>query len=94
LPPRGLAELAEIVHAVNVPVLAIGGIGVDNLDSVLATGCAGIAVISAILADPEPERAAARLRATLDASTHPPRHSFPNPARREPHATHRQPTAV
>jgi thiamine-phosphate pyrophosphorylase len=94
LPPRGLTALAEIVRAVDVPVLAIGGITADNLERVLETGCAGIAVISAILADPEPERAATRLRAALDASTHQPRHSFPNPARRDPHAADRQPTAV
>ena len=54
-------------------MLAIGGITVDNLDDVLATGCAGIAVISAILADPDPRDAAARLRAALDASPHQPR---------------------
>ncbi len=94
LPPRGLKELREIVYAVEVPVLAIGGITADNLDSVLETGCAGIAVISAILADPEPDRAARRLRTALDASTHQPRHPFPSPARREKDAAHRQPTAV
>ncbi len=95
LPPRGLTELAEIVQAVDVPVLAIGGISADNLASVLETGCAGIAVISAILADPQPERAAARLRAALDASHDQPRHRFPNSAaRRDPHAAHRQPTTV
>jgi thiamine-phosphate pyrophosphorylase len=91
LPPRGLVELAAIVQAVDIPVLAIGGIGLDNLDAVLQTGCAGIAVISAILSDPEPSRAAARLRDALDASPHQPRHAFtdPAPARREPHAAHR-----
>lgn len=94
LPPRGLAELAEIVQAVQVPVLAIGGVTADNLDSVLSTGCAGIAVISAILTDAEPSRAARRLRSALDASIHQPRHSFPNPARREAHAAHRQPTTA
>ncbi len=94
LPPHGLKELREIVEAVDVPVLAIGGITADNLDSVLETGCAGIAVISAILADPEPDRAARRLRAALDASASQPRHRFPNPAQREKDAAHRQPTAV
>jgi thiamine-phosphate pyrophosphorylase len=94
LPPRGLAELRGIVQAVEVPVLAIGGISVDNLDDVLATGCAGIAVISAILADPEPNRAAARLRHVLDASAAQPRHPFPGHVQKEPHAAHRQPTAV
>jgi thiamine-phosphate pyrophosphorylase len=93
LPPHGLAELAEIVAAVDVPVLAIGGITVDNLDAVLHTGIAGIAVISAILADADPGRAAARLRAALDSSPHTPRHPFITP-RDSTHAAHRQPTAV
>jgi thiamine-phosphate diphosphorylase len=96
VPPRGLAELAAIVEAVDVPVLAIGGITEHNLEDVLATGCAGIAVISAILSDPEPDRAVARLRAALDASTRRPRIVFPEPPirKQEPHAAHRQPTAV
>jgi thiamine-phosphate pyrophosphorylase len=70
LPPKGLAELADIVAAVEVPVLAIGGITPDNLPDVLATGCAGICVISAILAQPDPGAAAARLRRILDSSAH------------------------
>jgi thiamine-phosphate diphosphorylase len=89
LPPRGLEELARIVAAVEVPVLAIGGITTDNLASVLATGCAGVAVISAILGDADPAQAAGRLRAALDA--------FPGSPRiplRTDHAAHRQPTAV
>jgi thiamine-phosphate pyrophosphorylase len=95
LPPRGLAELAAIVARVDVPVLAIGGITVDNLDQVLATGCAGIAVISAILADTDPRLAAARLRGGLDASPHTSRHPFPiAPQRRDTHAADRQPTTV
>jgi thiamine-phosphate pyrophosphorylase len=80
LPPRGLTELAQIVETVDVPVLAIGGITVDNLNDVLATGCAGVAVISAILSDPDPSLAAARLRSALDASRHQPRYRFPTPA--------------
>jgi thiamine-phosphate pyrophosphorylase len=97
LPPHGLGELGAIVQAVEVPVLAIGGITVANLDDVLATGCAGIAVISAILSDADPSRAAGRLRSALDASAQQPRYQFPTlpiPARREAHAAHRQPTAV
>jgi thiamine-phosphate pyrophosphorylase len=70
LPPHGLAELADIVAAVEVPVLAIGGISPDNLPDVLATGCAGICVISAILAESDPGAAAARLRSVLDNSAH------------------------
>jgi thiamine-phosphate pyrophosphorylase len=94
LPPHGLDELREIVEAVDVPVLAIGGITVDNLDNVLATGCAGVAVISAILSDPDPSRAAARLRDALDESSYRPRRPFPSPAPRNPHAADHQPTTV
>jgi thiamine-phosphate pyrophosphorylase len=92
VPPRGLAQLAEIVQAVDVPVLAIGGITARNLDQTLETGCAGIAVISAILADAHPRTAAARLREALDASPHTPRRPFPGVPR--PRATHRQPANV
>ena len=91
LPPHGLRELADIVQAVDVPVLAIGGISFDNVDEVLATGCAGVAVISAILSDADPSRAAARLRAALDQSNHRPRIPFRGvPAR----AAHHQSTTV
>src|SRR5207244_8917602 len=57
LPPRGLAELSEIVEAVEVPVLAIGGVTVDNLDGVLATGCAGVEGLCATLSAPAPSEA-------------------------------------
>jgi thiamine-phosphate pyrophosphorylase len=77
LPPRGLAQLSEVVEAVDVPVLAIGGITLANLDSVLATGCAGIAVISAILSATSPQHAAQSLRQAMDRSRHSPRHPFP-----------------
>ena len=44
-PLLGLDGLAEIVQAVAVPVLAIGGITRDRLDEVASTGAAGIAGI-------------------------------------------------
>jgi len=92
LEPRGIAQLAEIVQAVDVPVLAIGGINLANLDLVLATGCAGIAVISAILAASDPGQAAAELRRALDSSHHQPRRPFT--FLEDAHALDRQPTAV
>ena len=92
LEPRGIAQLAEIVQAVDVPVLAIGGINPGNLDQVLATGCAGIAVISAILSAADPGQAAAELRRALDAAPHRPRRPFP--PQEEADALNRQPTAV
>jgi thiamine-phosphate pyrophosphorylase len=94
LPPRGLDELRQIVEVVDIPVLAIGGITIENVDQVLATGCAGIAVISAILSSPEPERAAAELRAALDASSYRPRRPFPTFSYEGAHESDRQPTAL
>lgn len=44
-PLLGLDGLAEIVQAVAVPVLAIGGVGRAQLDEVAATGAAGVAGI-------------------------------------------------
>lgn len=81
LPPRGTDALAEIVRALAIPVLAIGGISRDNLGGVLATGCAGVAVISAILSAPDPRDASRALRQALDASPYTPRVPFPVAAR-------------
>ncbi|MCL5046186.1 MAG: thiamine phosphate synthase, partial [Actinobacteria bacterium] len=80
-PPRGVSELARVVRAVPVPVLAIGGITPDNAGPVLATGCAGIVVISAILSESDPARAARVLREAVDSFHHRPRFPFPGPAR-------------
>ena len=54
-PPIGIKKLAEIVRATSTPIVAIGGINHDNLESVLNTGVNGVAIISAILAAPNPE---------------------------------------
>lgn len=66
LPPTGLGLLAEVVAAVDIPVFAIGGIDIGNVQEVLATGCDGIAVLSAVLNAPDPALAASQLRAALD----------------------------
>ncbi|MDP9427210.1 MAG: thiamine phosphate synthase [Actinomycetota bacterium] len=76
LPPRGILELAEIVESVEVPVLAVGGIDTRNVREVLKTGCAGVAVISAIGGAPDPEPAARKFRRTLDDSGLSPRRPF------------------
>ncbi len=77
LPPRGVLRLAEIVESVDVPVLAIGGIDASNILEVLRTGCAGIAVISAVLAAEDPGYAARELRRVVDSSQSRPKHPFP-----------------
>jgi thiamine monophosphate synthase len=65
--------------AVEVPVIAVGGITLETLPQVLATGCAGVAVIGAILESPDPGGAARAFREALEASPVRPRHPFPLP---------------
>ena len=44
-PPQGLAVLGDVCNAVSLPVLAIGGVNLQNAASCLRTGAAGIAAI-------------------------------------------------
>lgn len=44
--PLGVAGFAEVCRAVNIPVLALGGINMSNFAQPLAVGAAGIAGIS------------------------------------------------
>ena len=60
-PPIGVTGLAAIVRAVPLPVVGIGGIDRTNAASVVATGAAGIAVVSAICGAADPQLAAAEL---------------------------------
>lgn len=43
--PHGLERLAEVCHAVSIPVLAIGGITLENCAACLSSGASGIAAI-------------------------------------------------
>ena len=57
LPPKGVDQLAEIVDRLTIPVIALGGIDLSRINEVLATGCAGIAMISAIFSAENPRQA-------------------------------------
>ncbi len=47
--PKGVEMLREIKRQVSIPVVAIGGISLENLPEVLASGADAVAVASAIL---------------------------------------------
>ena len=55
--------LAAICRAVDIPVVAIGGIGEDNLLQLAGTGVDGAALVSAIFSAPDIEGQCRKLRA-------------------------------
>jgi len=72
-PPIGLDGLRRLrkllrARAPQLPVGAIAGINEENAAAVMRAGAEGIAVISAVIAAVEPEAAARRLRALVDAA--------------------------
>ncbi len=64
-PPIGVVRLADIARAVTIPSVAIGGITLDNAAATITAGCVGVAVISAIIGQSDPEAAARALRAVI-----------------------------
>lgn len=56
--PVGLSGLMEAVRLSNLPVVAIGGIGLQQVEFVVATGVHAVAVISAVTTAPDPTEAA------------------------------------
>jgi len=81
VPPRGTAALRRVVEAVARPVLAVGGITPDRVGALAATGCAGIAVVGAILGAPDPAEAAREFRRALAGWPRPHRPFPAGPAR-------------
>ncbi len=63
--PLGVEALGAVVGAGGAPVLAIGGIGPDNVAEVVAQGVHGVAVIGGIWRAPSPVDAARELVAAV-----------------------------
>lgn len=61
----GLDGLREVC-AIGLPAVAIGGVGVQNAEEVIATGVDGLAVVSAVFAADDVEVATRRLRQAVD----------------------------
>lgn len=65
--PIGTAGLERAVGRAAVPLLAIGGLGPDDVRPVLATGAHGLVVLRGILASEDPARATERYLRALAA---------------------------
>ena len=61
----GLAGIGWMRRAVDLPLVAIGGIGEGNAADVVAAGCDGVAVVSAIIGAQYPQKASAQLAAAV-----------------------------
>ncbi len=59
--PVGIEGLRRMVACCPVPVVAIGGLGARHARDVIVAGAAGLAVVSAICGQPDPEAAARAL---------------------------------
>jgi thiamine-phosphate pyrophosphorylase len=67
-PGRGLMVLREIRQNVSVPVIAIGGINLDNVHEVIIAGADGVAVISSVVGSKDITAAAQELRKRISES--------------------------
>ena len=67
-PVLGLSGLEEIVAAVELPVIAIGGIDEHNVAAVLSTGAWGVAVLSAVVTHADPRVPTSMLREGMERS--------------------------
>jgi len=64
-PGHGLAILRTMRRELNVPVLAIGGIGLHNVRDVFDAGADGVAVVSAVVGKDDIAAATAELKAHI-----------------------------
>lgn len=68
-PALGLEGLRAMRALTDLPLIAIGGIDLNNAAQVLAAGADGLAVVRALCAAPDPAAAAQALRLLTDSST-------------------------
>lgn len=66
--PMTLSTLSEILASVHIPVTAIGGINAENVHLPVEAGTNGVAVVSAILGQPDVSAAARKLREKIEAA--------------------------
>ena len=67
--PAGPQLLDRIASRYGLPAIGIGGITAGNCHQVMEAGASGVAVITGILADPDPGQAASRLKEAMLAAS-------------------------
>lgn len=72
-PRVSIEDLQRVVQAVSIPVVAVGGIGLDNARQISRAGAGGIAVVSAVVGAPDVREAARALRREVEAGKVPSR---------------------
>jgi thiamine-phosphate pyrophosphorylase len=65
-PPMGREEMIRICGAVNIPVIAIGGINQFNIKELAGCGLSGVAVISAVSGAKNPLETALKFKENID----------------------------
>jgi len=63
--PVGVERLEVVANLLEIPVFALGGIKKDNIHEVTAAGAAGIALVSAIIANEDPKSEAEAMLAMI-----------------------------
>ncbi len=64
-PVTGIEILKEVVNTISIPIIAIGGVTIENTPEVICAGAQGIAVISAVCCQENPEQATRDLSQAL-----------------------------
>jgi thiamine-phosphate pyrophosphorylase len=64
-PPLGCELLKQFRREVRIPIIAIGGISASNVRQVMAAKVDGVAIVSAVLSQPDVAAATAELMAIL-----------------------------
>ncbi|OAB43758.1 thiamine phosphate synthase [Paenibacillus glacialis] len=64
--PRGTRALDQVVKKVPIPVIAIGGIKPNHVQQIVATGAAGIAILSGITQSDDPLKSVKDYREALN----------------------------
>jgi thiamine-phosphate pyrophosphorylase len=83
-PPLGSQTLREARALTSLPLVAIGGITPAQAPGVVAAGADGVAVISAVMAAPDPAAAAQELLAAVAAARREAAGQLGDPAPRQP----------